>query len=92
VTQFSNKLETLINKSGSNKYRLSKELGIDRVTLYRFINGERVPKKDVVDKICATLLMSPNEEKELRELYGIARIGDGVYEHRLSVKELISSI
>lgn len=92
MTKFGNRLEALISRNGGNKYRLSKDIGIDRVTLYRFVSGERVPSRELIDKVCDALKMSQSEEKELRELYNIAKIGEDVYERRVLVKDLISGI
>jgi len=92
MAKFGNKLEALIARNGGAKYRFSKEVGIDRVTLYRFINGERLPGKDVLDRICLALRVSPAEENDLRKLYDRAKIGEDVYERRLLVKELINHI
>lgn len=92
MSKFGNKLDELINRSGGNKYRLCKDTGIDRVTLYRAINGERVPGKDFIDKICAALQLSLAEEKELRELYDIAKIGEDVFKRRLLVKDLANHV
>jgi len=92
MSKFGNKLDALITQNGGNKYRLSQEIGVDRVTLYRFINGERIPSKDFVGKICSALRVSPAEEKELRHLYDIAKIGESVHERRLLVKELVNQI
>jgi len=92
MSKFGSKLDALISRNGGNKYRLSKEIGIDRVMLYRVINGERVPGKDFLDKILPALRLSPAEEKELRELCDIARIGEDVYERRLLVKNMVNKV
>jgi len=92
MSKFGSKLGALIAQSGSNKYHFSNESGVDRVMLYRFINGDRVPGTDSFEKICKALRISPTEKKELLELYDIARIGEGIYERRLLVKKLVNQI
>jgi len=85
-------IEFTNRENNGNKYRLSKETGIDRVLLYRVINGEREPSKAFVDKVYAGLRLSPADEKKLRELYEIAKIGEDVHERRLLVKELVNHL
>jgi DNA-binding Xre family transcriptional regulator len=52
----SNQLKGALNGSGMTVYRLSRESGVDKAVLYRFLSGERrTLTLATVDRLCKCL-------------------------------------
>lgn len=92
MSQFSERLTTLVEATGFSIYQLSKKAKIDRSTIHKVMVGERVPSADFYKKLCRALLLTPFEKSELDDLYKMARIGDKVYYRRNSVKRLVEEL
>jgi len=48
-------LRRAIRQSGMTPYRVSKEAGVDRAVMVRFVNGDRGITLDTASRICAVL-------------------------------------
>ena len=92
MSQFSERLTTLVEATGFSIYQLSKKAKIDRSTIHKVMVGERVPSADFYKKLCRSLLLTPFEKSELDDLYKMAKIGDKVYYRRNSVKRLVEEL
>ena len=53
-----NKLKQIIEDKGVRVEGLANSLGINKTTIYRWINGEREPKIDNIMKLCKALGIS----------------------------------
>lgn len=92
MSQFSERLTTLVEATGFSIYQLSKKAKIDRSTIHKVMVGERVPSADFYKKLCRALSLTPFEKSELNDLYKMAKIGDKVYYRRNSVKRLVEEL
>ncbi|WP_195269876.1 helix-turn-helix transcriptional regulator [Eubacterium sp. 1001713B170207_170306_E7] len=92
MSQFSERLTTLVEATGFSIYQLSKKAKIDRSTIHKVMVGERMPSADFYKKLCRALSLTPFEKRELDDLYKMARIGDKVYYRRNSVKRLVEEL
>ena len=90
---FSEHLHRLITQANISVSRLSRETGIDRSYIQKFLNGSRIPSSEsYVTKICHSLQLTSRQRTEFINSYRIARVGETSYSHFLAVKEFIENI
>lgn len=58
IEKFSYRLTVLLDESNMSQTQLAKKVGTTNVTICRYINGERIPRIDVVSKIAAVFNVS----------------------------------
>lgn len=80
MSVFSQKLQALIqpriDKGQLTIYGLARNSKIDRSSLYKFINGERLPAStEILSRLVDALRLSPTQAFELRAAYDISRMG-----------------
>lgn len=92
MSQFSENLKYLIEKSGETVYQLAKNSGIDRTTIQKSISGDRLPSREAINKIQKSLKLSPGEERCFLENYEIAKMGDQLYYQRKEVLKFVNTI
>jgi len=92
MSDFSAKCKEYVAKSNTNIYQLAKQSGLERTTLQRMVNGNRLPAVQVVRQFCSHLQITPMEEEELLELYKIEKIGRDVYQTRKEIRNLLLDI
>lgn len=93
MSLFSEALKKHIKHSNIPIQSLAKLSGVGRSHIQKMIKGDRAPAdKDVLSKLIPLLMLTPEEISQLWKLYRIARMGDGVYERHLLVKDFIESI
>lgn len=63
---FSELLSEIISQSDISKNEIIRACDIDRSSFFKFLNGNRIPTNDQLNKICNKLQLSPPEEKALR--------------------------
>ena len=68
-TQFSQILSEIISNSELSKNEMIRNCDIDRSSFFKFLNGTRTPTPEQLNTICKKLLLTPDEERELREAY-----------------------
>lgn len=96
MSVFSDKLHALVqsrmDKGQITMYSLAKNSNIDRSSLYKFINGERMPANmEVLGRLMEALRLSPAQTRELRAAYDISRMGEESYLRRRNTIEFLNA-
>lgn len=73
-------------------YRLSKELQIERSTLYQVQSGARLPTVQMLHRLSNHLRLSPQEEQHWLEAWKRERLGPGHYQLRQRVEICIQTL
>lgn len=89
---FGELLREHIEKSGFTIYQFARVSGVNRVSIQRYLAGQRFPSPDVFETLRSCLQLQPLERQELDTSYEMSRIGKPLYFQRLAAKELIESI
>ncbi len=92
MSDFSEKCKEYVLKSNTNIYQLAKQTGLERTTLQRMVNGNRLPAIQIVRQFCSHLQVTPPEEEELLELYKIEKIGRDAYQTRREIRNLLTDV
>ena len=58
LEKFSYRLTVLLDENNMSQTQLAKKVGTTNVTICRYINGERIPRIDVVSKIASVFNVS----------------------------------
>lgn len=95
MSVFSQKLQALIqpriDKGQLTIYGLARNSKIDRSSLYKFINGERLPAStEILSRLVDALRLSPTQAFELRAAYDISRMGEERYRRRRHTLEFLN--
>lgn len=68
-------IQPRIDKGQLTIYGLAQNSKIDRSSLYKFLNGERLPASlAVLNRLMEALRLSPTQSSELRTAYDISRM------------------
>lgn len=90
MTNFSTLLSSFIEHKNIQIYPLTQYCNLDRSTMYKYINGKRLPpKQDLVERIADYMRLSPSEHDELLTAWKIAQIGEEDYYNRKNVENFI---
>ena len=73
-------------------YRLSKDLHIDRSTLYQVQSGTRLPTVPIFRQLAAYFKLTPQEERQWLEAWKRARLGPKHYQLRQQVESCIQTL
>lgn len=92
MSKFSDQLNRSVKLSGKSKNQIIDESKINRSSFFQFLNGKRMPTKEHLNAILATLQLTPGEEEHLRKLYDIAEIGENIYESRQGCVECLEDL
>lgn len=92
MSKFSDQLNRSVKLSGKSKNQIIDESRINRSSFFQFLNGKRMPTKEHLNAILATLQLTPGEEEHLRRLYEIAEIGENIYESRQGCAECLEDL
>ncbi|MBW7572413.1 helix-turn-helix domain-containing protein [Caproiciproducens faecalis] len=88
MSEFSEQLREIIDQNNVKIYTLASQSGIDRTLIHKFLNGQRMPTSEsVVRKIAASLLLTPEDYKQLLQAYKITKMGKSVYSCRKLVMD-----
>lgn len=69
MSELSQKLKALVSQYPGTMAELSHKAQIDRSTIYKFGQGQRVPQEDQLQRLCTALNVSPNTQASLMEIY-----------------------
>ena len=93
MTGFSKYLQAFVKKRKISMVDISKETGIDRTIVYRYIKGSRVPSNaGIVIKIANAMGMSDSEKKYLLEEYDKLLLGEPLVSSYQHVNKLIGAL
>ena len=88
-TDFSRHLKQYLQEHEITVAELAAEVGMDRVTIFRYVKGERKPEDTgIVEKILNALRMRSAEREQFLEEYDRAKMGDEMVESHIYMKKL----
>ena len=90
MTNFSTLLSSFIEAKSIQIYPLTQYCNLDRSTMYKYINGKRLPpRQELVERIADYMRLSPSEHDELLTAWKIALIGEEDYYNRKNAENFI---
>lgn len=90
MSQFSTLLAEYISQKNIQVYPLTQYCSLDRSTMYKYINGKRLPpRRELVEKIADYMRLSPSEHQKLLTAWKIEDIGADAYYNRQNVRDFI---
>ena len=90
MTSFSALLSALVEQKNIQIYPLTQYCSLDRSTMYKYLNGKRLPPKQaLVERIADYMRLSPSEYEELITAWKIAQVGEENYYNRRNVENFI---
>lgn len=89
MSEFSEACKKLIEISGTNVYQIAKVSGLDRTTLQKMVQGNRLPSQRFVEAFCDNLLINNTEREELLRLFQMEKIGRDKYFCRCEVENML---
>lgn len=90
MTEFSELFSKWVNEKEIKVSALAQFCGLDRPTVYKYLNGQRLPAtKELAERIGEFLRLSPAQRQEFLEIYQITKLGKSTYRHRKSVREFL---
>ncbi len=86
-------LALYMEKKNTSASFLAARTGIDRATIYQYINGTRpLVNENHLNTIMHELHLSPSERTNLLKAYNMERVGPQTYNRRLKFEELLRSL
>ncbi len=90
MTSFSTLLSSLIEQKNIQIAPLTQYCGLDRSTMYKYLNGKRCPPKlEQLERIADYMRLSPTEHEELVTAWKIVQMGEENYYIRRNVEDFI---
>lgn len=86
------KLKSIIQENNINIYQLAKRAGIERTTIHKVINSNRIPSREYFNRLMDSMPLTANERSELIHCFEISTIGEFRYMQRRQVKNLIEHV
>lgn len=93
MARFSEQLKTYIQLRSLNHAQVAQRAGVDRTLISHFVRGTRTPGSlELIEKLSAALMLSPEECKEFFRAAQIAHLGEDVYLRRQAVQAMLLNI
>ena len=92
MSDFQSLFQHHLERRGLTIYRLSKELQIDRSTLYQVHSGARLPTVQIFQRMAAYFELSSQEEREWLEAWKQTRLSPKHYRLRRQVERCIQTL
>ena len=90
MTEFSELFSKWVNEKEIKVSALAQFCGLDRPTVYKYLNGQRLPAtKELAERIGEFLRLSPAQRQEFLEIYQITKMGKSTYQNRKRVREFL---
>ncbi|MEG1106324.1 MAG: helix-turn-helix transcriptional regulator [Eubacterium sp.] len=89
---FSERLKSIIEKTGMPVYTLAKKAGVNRPMIHKSQQGDSIPSADFIEKLSDAMMLTNVERKELLSLAARARMGEKLYLKRQSVLKVINCL
>lgn len=86
---FAELLGRYIHESGYNNYEFAKLVGVNRVNIQRYLSGDRVPNKQIFEKIASRLHIGMKEKELLFESYRCAYDGRDLYYLKKIIRDVL---
>lgn len=89
---FAQVLQGYIERAGMSIQKLARLSEVERTYIHKMMTGDRLPTdRNVVDRICSVLMLTPRQQEHLKRLYLMEKVGVHVYNRHLSVERLLHS-
>lgn len=92
MNQLANYCNELFLAEGISLYRFCKNHHLERTSIRRLLNGERLPKENTFEAFADALTLTPEESVKLHELYQCQKLGKRRYENRIFIKEFLDDV
>lgn len=93
MSEFSEKLESYLIRSGHNTASFAKVCGLEKTVFYKYEKGKQLPRNSgIVEKIANKLLLGVEEKAELVRLWNMEQIGKNIFHQREEVKSLLENL
>ena len=92
MSKFSETLNDILKANDISVYSLSKCSGVARTSIYKYLNGKTLPKKEFLNSIIDILYLSTKQKKKLYELYKKEVYGEEVYLSLSKFKKFIENL
>lgn len=92
MSKFSENFNEILKNNNISVYSLSKCSGVARTSIYKYLNGKTLPKKEFLDSIIDVLCMSTKQKLELWESYKMEVYGKEVYLSFKKFKQFIENL
>ena len=90
MTEFSELFSKWVNEKEIKVSALAQFCGLDRPTVYKYLNGQRLPAtKELAERIGEFLRLSPAQRQEFLEIYQITKMGKSTYQNRKNVRKFL---
>ena len=90
MTSFSALLSSFVEQKHIQIHPLTLYCNVDRSTMYKYINGKRLPpRQELVERIADYMHLSPSEHEELITAWMFAQVGEEAYYNRKNVENFI---
>ena len=86
------KLNQYIKASGYTVYKLSQISGVNRTTIVRMLNANRLPERKNMENLIPFLKLTPDEKKELWNTYEMMSCGEDIFYQRQYVLSMMLAI
>lgn len=86
------RLKQYIDESGYTVYRLSKLSDVNRTSIVRMLNSNRIPERENMEKLLPYLKLTPAEKEEVWKLYETMACGEDIFYRREYVLNLMLSL
>lgn len=92
MRELTTRINALVDRYSGSKAELARQTGIDRSTLYKILNGQRLPTEAQLQSLLAVLSASQEEYAAASELFAHTQ-HDEVQQHRIALlQEFVSRI
>lgn len=91
-TGFSRLLSNYVESSGYTVYKISQITGLGRTAIHQAMSGKLVPTREFFERLCAVFMITPQQKKELTELYFEEKIGEKAYIEQQRIKSIVEKL
>ncbi|ALU13042.1 hypothetical protein ACH52_0208 [Eubacterium limosum] len=92
MSLFSERLKSVISKTGMPIYALAKKAGVNRPMIHKSQQGDSIPSDEFIEKLSDAMMLTNLEKKELLSLAERARMGEALYLKRQAVLNVLSCL
>ena len=92
MNQLASYCNTLFQAEGISLYRFCNTHNLERTSIRRLLNGERLPKEEHFEAFVHALSITSAEADTLRQFYQREKIGPVSYDNRIFIKKLLEEI
>lgn len=92
MSKFGETLRDILKVNNISVYSLSKCSGVARTSIYKYLDGKTLPKKEFFNSIIDILYLTTKQKRDLSELYKKELYGEEIYVSFKKLKKFIENI